>query len=253
MKMDFDKIIITKLLSMFVVHSPKGRNDKIFERPSYALSFTNDGQITYTHRKKSFISDNFSAVILPKGQTYDIKGDKEGFFPVINFECENFSADTFTLFPIKNMNVVKKDYELLKNAFFSGKNNLHTMGLFYNLLSGIINQGREESKLLSPAINYIEENYSSEISNLYLAKLCHISEEHFRKQFKKAYGISPYQYIINLRISKAKQLLSEGYLKISAVSEQCGFFNLYHFCRLFKQKTGLTPSEYMKQNKISAP
>ena len=62
MKMDFDKIIITKLLSMFVVHSPKGRNDKIFERPSYALSFTNDGQITYTHRKKSFISDNFSAV-----------------------------------------------------------------------------------------------------------------------------------------------------------------------------------------------
>lgn len=251
--MDFDKIIITKLLSMFVVHSPKGRNDKIFERPSYALSFTNDGQITYTHRKKSFISDNFSAVILPKGQTYDIKGDKEGFFPVINFECENFSADTFTRFPIKNMNAVMKDYEALKNAFYKGKDRLITMGLFYNLLSNIINQGREENGILSSALDYIEENFSSEMTNQQLAELCHISEEHFRKQFKKAYGISPRQYIINLRIEKAKRLLSEGVLKISAVSEKCGFSNPYHFCRLFKQKTGLTPSEYMKRNKISAP
>ena len=124
MKMDFDKIIITKLLSMVVVHSPKGRIDKTVDRPCYALSFTTDGQITYTHRGKSFISDNQSAVILPKVQTYDIKGDRDGIFPVINFECENFSADTLTVFPVKNMNAVMKDYELLKNAFFSGKKTL---------------------------------------------------------------------------------------------------------------------------------
>ena len=248
--MDFDNIVITKLLSMVVVHSPKGRIDKTVERPCYALSFTNDGQITYTHRGKTFISDNFSAVILPKGQTYDIKGDRDGIFPVINFECENFSADTLTVLPVKNMNAVMKDYELLKSSFFSGKNNLHTMGLFYNLLSDIINQGREEKGFLAPAVDYIEENFSSDITNLFLSELCHISEEHFRKQFKKTYGISPGQYIINLRIEKAKQLLSEGVLKISAVSEKCGFSNPYHFCRLFRQKTGFTPSEYMKQNKI---
>ena len=249
--MDFDKIIITQLLSMVVVHSPKGRIDKTVDRPCYALSFTPDGEITYTHRGKSFISDNQSAVILPKGQTYDIKRDRDGIFPVINFECENFSADTLTVFPVKNMNAVMKDYELLKNAFFSGKNNLYIMGLFYNLLSGIINQGREEKGILSPAINYIEENYSSEMTNQQLAELCHISEEHFRKQFKKTYGTPPGQYIINLRIEKAKQLLSEGVFKISAVSEKCGFSNPYHFCRLFRQKTGFTPSEYMKKNKIS--
>ena len=39
-------------------------------------------------------------------------------------------------------------------------------------------------------------------------------------------------------------------LKINAVAEHCGFSNQYHFCRLFKEKTGLTPTEYMKQNRI---
>ncbi len=247
--MDFDKIIITKVLSVVTVHSPKGRIDSTTNRPSYALSFTNDGQITYTHRGKTFVSDRFSAVILPKGQTYDIKGDKDGVFPVINFECENFHADTLTVFPVKNMNFVMKDYEHLKNILLKNKSNLHIMGLFYNLLYNIINQNSDNPAPLSPAIDYIENNLSSEITNLLLSEKCHLSEEHFRKQFKKFYGISPGQYIINLRIGKAKQLLSEGFIKISAIAEQCGFSNPYHFCRLFKQKTGITPSEYMKQNK----
>ena len=249
--MDFDKIIITKILSIVTIHSQRGRIDTTVNRPSYALSFTSDGQITYTHKGKTFISDSSSAVILPKVQTYHIKGNKSGIFPVINFECENFSADTLTIFPIKNMNSIISDYELFKNAYFRKDSNLHIMGLFYNLLSNIINQEKDPTGILTPAIDYIYNNLSSELTNLFLAKLCHISEEYFRKQFKKTIGISPGQYIINLRIGKAKQLLSEGIVKVGAISEQCGFSNPYHFSRLFKKKTGLTPSEYMNQNKVN--
>lgn len=43
---------------------------------------------------------------------------------------------------------------------------------------------------------------------------------------------------------------SEGVLKINAVSERCGFTNQYHFCRVFKEKTGLTPTEYMNKHRI---
>lgn len=49
----------------------------------------------------------------------------------------------------------------------------------------------------------------------------------------------------DIRMNKAKQLLSEGSLKVCAVSGQCGFSNPYHFCRTFKAYTGMTPTEYV--------
>ena len=49
----------------------------------------------------------------------------------------------------------------------------------------------------------------------------------------------------------AKQLLSEGQKKISAIAEECGFSSTYHFCRSFKERVGTTPSEFRSQNTIS--
>ena len=63
------------------------------------------------------------------------------------------------------------------------------------------------------------------------------------------YGVGQAR-ILDIRIGKAKQLLADGTQKISAVSEACGFSNPYHFCRAFKQRTGLTPSQYMQQNRL---
>ena len=68
--------------------------------------------------------------------------------------------------------------------------------------------------------------------------------------FIKHFGTSPKQFIIDLRIQRAKQMLAEGALSVSIISEKCGFSNPYHFCRLFKQRVGITPSEYRKANLI---
>ena len=81
-----------------------------------------------------------------------------------------------------------------------------------------------------------------------LAKQCRISEVYFRRIFTSCYNMTPKQFLIDIRINKAKQLLSEGALKINAVAVKCGFSNQYHFCRIFKERTGLTPTEYMKQH-----
>ncbi len=248
--MDLTNIVIKEILSVITVFSPKGRRDTTYNRSCYGLSFTTDGQITYTHNKKTFVSNKNNVVILPKGQTYQIHGDKDGLFPVVNFECEGFLCDTITILPIENIASVVKEFEHFKNAFIHRKNRLLIMGLFYNLLYNISNYSICTSNPLSKAIEFIENNFSSKITNEALAKSCHLNEEYFRKQFKKTYGTSPKQYIIDTRLNMAKQMLSEGILKINAISEKCGFSNPYHFCRLFKDKTGITPSEYMKQNKI---
>ncbi|PCJ61922.1 MAG: AraC family transcriptional regulator [Planctomycetota bacterium] len=68
--------------------------------------------------------------------------------------------------------------------------------------------------------------------------------EHFRRSFKKITGLSPYQYHLELKISRAKEMLWQTNLSIKLISSQLSFENQYYFSRIFKKKTGYTPSEY---------
>jgi AraC-like DNA-binding protein len=125
------------------------------------------------------------------------------------------------------------------------------MSAFYSLIDGIISQTDESGSIISGAVAYLEANLSDMmLNNEILAKQANISEVYFRQLFLKQFGITPRQYIIGARIAKAKQLLSSGNKKISAIAEECGFASVYHFCRCFKEKTDMTPTEYMNSNHI---
>ena len=51
------------------------------------------------------------------------------------------------------------------------------------------------------------------------------------------------------RLEEAKQLLEESPFTVAAIAEKCGFTNPYHFCRTFKQRTGLSPTQYAAKNR----
>lgn len=245
-------IIVTKICEARTVYSPKGRVEKMVNRKHYGLSFCAEGQITYIHNGVSYVSDSRHAVILPKGQSYTIHGDKTGVFPVLNFECANFLCNTVTVIPVDNVEPLIKDYEQIKSLLLFEMNKPKIMSIFYRIISLLSDSDGAQNGILAPATEYLKNNYAScDLTNDVLARKCRISEVYFRKLFAEAYGITPKQYIINARINKAKQLLEDGAMQINAVSEQCGFSDAYHFCRLFRQKTGMTPTEYRKRNRIS--
>ena len=245
-----NKITVTDIKQLFTVSSPKGRKEEIRNRKSYGLSFCAEGKITYEIGGKQAVSDEKHAVILPKGRSYSLNGDKSGIFPVINFDCKDFLCDEVISLPIQSSDTYIKDFEKMKALSLFEENRAKMMSVFYNILHRLSTESSVRNAIL-PAIRYIESNYqNSKLSNAELAEQCNISEVYFRKLFAEAYKTTPKQFIVDIRINKAKQLLSEGILKISAISEQCGFTNQYHFCRLFKEKTGLTPTEYIKRNRI---
>ena len=244
------KTTVTDIKGLFTVSSPRGRKEEIRNRNNYGLSFCAEGRITYEMNGKQAVSDENHAVILPKGQSYSLYGNKSGIFPVINFDCKEFLCDEVISLPIQKSDTYVKDFEKMKALSLFEENRAKMMSVFYNMLHRLSTESSVQNVIL-PAIRYIESNYQNpKLSNAELAEKCNISEVYFRKIFTETYKTTPKQFIVDIRINKAKQLLSDGFLNIGAVAEECGFSNQYHFCRLFKEKTGFTPTEYTKRNRI---
>ena len=105
----------------------------------------------------------------------------------------------------------------------------------------------EKKEKIQPALDYIAENYNKPITNDELAELLGISTVYFRKLFTQITGTSPINYIQQLRINKAKEMLKSDYSKISLISEEVGYSNIYHFSKMFKQITSYSPTEYAKR------
>lgn len=126
----FEDIIITDIKEIFTVNSPKGRFEKMNLRTSYGLSFCQEGQITYTHNNRRVVSNKNCAVILPKGQSYTITGDKSGLFPVINFDCKTPLCDTVVSVSVQNNEAFLKDFEKLKTLSIFKQNRAEMMSVF---------------------------------------------------------------------------------------------------------------------------
>lgn len=247
--MDLRKITVTNIRQALTVCSPKGRYEKMKERKCYGISLCIEGQITYVQDGKRYVSDKNTAIVLPKGGSYDIYGDRAGCFPVINFDCLDFLCDTITVIPIQNAEELISDYERLKKLFCFDGSRAKVFSIFYGILDKLSSDNIPYE--IKNALRMIKGEYHDpDLTNERLARECNMSEVYFRKLFAKYFNISPKQYVIEIRLQKAKQLLAEGVSNISEISENCGFSNPYHFCRAFKQHTGITPSEYRKENLI---
>ena len=92
--------------------------------------------------------------------------------------------------------------------------------------------------------DFVEANLDSDIRLEMMARACGRSTEYFVRIFKTTAGVSPYQYVLNLRIERAKALLGRDGPSIAEVALQCGFSHQEHLTRMFRRFTGVTPGRY---------
>lgn len=97
------------------------------------------------------------------------------------------------------------------------------------------------------AVDYIRRNLHQKLSIDSIAKLAYVSKSNFFKMFKDELGTSPNDFILQERISKAKELLA-GQSSIKETAYQTGFSDTNYFTRVFKQLEGITPKSY--QNRV---
>ena len=96
---------------------------------------------------------------------------------------------------------------------------------------------------------YIDKHFSEEINLDKIAAKAMVSKFHFIRVFKKYYGSTPNQYLQEVRIEKAKQLLQKG-KTIDEVCYAIGFASKPSFISLFKRMTGATPLAYQIKKAI---
>ncbi len=117
--------------------------------------------------------------------------------------------------------------------------------------SNLASKGHKMQEILESAKIFIEKNYNTDISLSAIAGYVYISTSHFARAFKKYYGISPIQYLLGIRIEKAKTLLEETNLKVGDIASSVGFSAQQRFNDIFKKHLGISPGEYRQKYRES--
>ncbi len=105
-----------------------------------------------------------------------------------------------------------------------------------------------KSYAVNRIINYLNENYEQKISLEQIAHNMYLSPVYISKIFKEETGESPINYLIKIRLEKAKDiLLNADSSSIKNIANQVGYDDVYHFSKLFKKYYGISPLYYKKR------
>lgn len=99
---------------------------------------------------------------------------------------------------------------------------------------------------IKKSIEFLRESYNDNFSLNDIARYANLSPYHFIRVFKSETGKTPYEYLLDIKIEKAQQLLRLKEHTVTEVGMLCGFSNPSHFAVVFKKKTGISPSDYRK-------
>lgn len=223
-----------------------------FPRPRHGLVLMLNGSISFTAAHSVLNAVRGDIILLPKNSLYETvipenAGETSDF--LINFEGDDIPVFEPTRLlskaDSKYYDIFNKTVDIMIKA---SESDFVIKGQLYTLLDHIVRdmdcKDRSDRYFLEKAKGMLEDDKSYSISDIALK--CGISESGFRSIFKKAYGISPIEYKMNVRLNKAKLLLHSTDMTVEEIAEALNFYDTAYFSKLFKKHTGFSPKEYSK-------
>ncbi len=212
--------------------------------------------------------------ILSPGVLHNWISEPNAVCEIFMFFCDGFTADDSDLgriLSLKNRDIVlcfdlkRQEYnfyirqfrELIRTHDHCNVNIMH--GLLYGFCGVICRKAMticttldegEVHPSLGRAVDLIKQNFRKRFTLHQLSKSCGLGPSRLSELFRKRFGMSPMQYLLELRTEKATQLLSYSNMNISEISEFLGFQTVQYFSRFFKKQTGSCPKKILKNRKI---
>ncbi len=246
----------------------------IFEQDNLVFQILDVIAINQTGSKTENPQRNFDAlsfrlnadtIIECRGEVKTFTDNSVGFFPsntaytrtaahdnmiVIHFKVLNYNSTNIeSYYPSKPeilADLFKKAYECWSTKDVSYRH--ETASILNRIFAEIYKDNcyvKEKSSKIGEAVKYINKNiYSKELSLTEAARRAFMSDTYFRKLFKKEFGVSPKEYIIEKRIKYAASLIISGDCSLKEVATFSGYNDYKHFSVEFKRVTGKSPSQY---------
>ncbi len=233
----------------------------------FELHYVMEGQGTFFCNKKPIKMEEGNLVIINSNELHEGMSSSKHFEAlVVIFEMDSFSRE------IANCNVifqslVEKDSkvkELMESIYEEEKNKnvgykLSMKGKIYELITYLLRnyvvvslsdkeciKRNKNLTRLNMVLQYIQNNYTEPIAIQTLADLAHLSEYRFCHLFRESMGLSPLNYINEVRLKTAHHLLEQKELTVSEIASMVGFQDYNNFGRLFRKYYGYAPSSIWK-------
>lgn len=164
-----------------------------------------------------------------------------------------FSKENKLIKIVNNVRIINSVQRIVNEMNVMNEYYQYLVIMYYAELLILINRHMDEVYLplctnesMRQAISYIQMNYISDISISEIAAHSGIGERYLRKLFAQHLNMSPLDYINQIRINKALELLRNTEMSVKEVCYACGFQSPQYFSRIFKQQVGITPRELTK-------
>ncbi|OQP58296.1 hypothetical protein A3860_08235 [Niastella vici] len=224
----------------------------------YTLQVEEDSHATETfniHFGEFFSESVLNSLVTPAHRILDAGAGKQlspvSFFNQLHRRDATFNAliRSILISQKEGFNKLRFEEQLTALLTYHLQQHHHIAEMVNNLPPVKKTTRVELYKRLSRAMDVLRSGFCGEISLDQLAAEACLSKYHFLRLFRTAYGLSPYQYMQQLRIEKARTLLADSGKPVADIAMLLGFDNSQSFSRLFFQKMGLYPTQYRLQTK----
>jgi len=163
--------------------------------------------------------------------------------PVVKIGAEDTVLATFS----RMTQSIRANRPAVQQILAGATGNL--MGLFYSAQQAQPAADSQNANAIELAINRIQNEFDRVLNMKDLAQELGVSYSRFRHTFAAHTGMSPHQYLLELRLVRARSLLAETELPIKEIALRTGFGDELYFSRLFRQKLNLTPSQWRNRSR----
>lgn len=246
-------LVVTRIENVFMTRTAGWSMPKPICRSRNGLVYFFDGSITYHFDEEDKTATPDSLLIFPQGlRYYGNKLTNMLTYCVIDFETDrpdSLNAMSLPRILPKSTDWVREIFTECEEIWRVGAFNSQLLlkERVYALLANLLTYRKrnDAAEFLQEMVGYIHRHYTEpEFGIDKLGEHFHMSTSQIRRIFSNELDVSPLQYILNLRMKLAQNLLRYEGLSVNETAERCGFQSEAYFSRQFKLRTGMSPSSY---------